>query len=94
MPRVHDASIETATHQRKSRSGPLATSLPTDGRQRLITVQQARAEYGPPEATFREAVLRGDLKRVAFPGGRRWWLDRRDVERFLETSKRSGGEAA
>jgi hypothetical protein len=55
-----------------------------------LTIQQVRTEYGLPIPTVRDLVFKGALPRVALPDARRWWFDRKDVDRFVEASKVSG----
>jgi len=53
---------------------------------RLISFQGAEREYGPPATSWRDQVARGNLRSIRL--GRRVWLDRGDVERFLEAGGR------
>lgn len=82
-------SADTDTHvARPRRLGPHTTSRPPSNAQRLLSIQQAVIEYGLPIGTLRDLVFRGALRRVVLPDGRRWWFDRRDLERFIDESKR------
>lgn len=53
---------------------------------RLITLQQASAEFGPPYTSLRDLVLRGQLPSVRFGEGRRIWVRRADLERLIDSS--------
>jgi excisionase family DNA binding protein len=54
---------------------------------RLISLVQAAEEIGLPYGTLYALIKRGDLPSVQLPGVRRIYLDRRDVERALESRK-------
>jgi len=51
---------------------------------RLITLQQASKEFGPPYTSLRDLVVRGNLKGVRLGEGRRIWVRRADLERLVE----------
>lgn len=70
-----------------NRTRQLTSSAAPTANQRLLSAQQVSIETGLPYTTVRDLVFRGALRRVVLPGSRRWWLDRRDVERFIETNK-------
>lgn len=53
---------------------------------KLITLQQASLEYGPPYTSLRDLVVRGDLPGVRFGDGRRIWVRRSDLDRLIERS--------
>lgn len=53
---------------------------------KLISLQVASAEYGPPYTSLRDLVLRGTLPAVRFGDSRRIWVKRADLERLIETS--------
>jgi len=78
---------DNPTPQRSRRPAGLTTSRPPSSMQRLLTIQQAVHEYGLPLGTLRDLTFRGAIPRVQLPDGRRWWFDRRDLDRFVETSK-------
>jgi excisionase family DNA binding protein len=77
----------------KPRRGPISSSLKASDSQRLLSAQQVAIETGLPYTTIRKIVHQGALRRVVLPGSRRWWLDRRDVERFIESAKTTGTAA-
>ena len=54
---------------------------------RLIGIAQAEQEYGLPYGTLYALIKRGELPSVQLPGVRRLYIDRRDLERLIETSK-------
>jgi hypothetical protein len=54
--------------------------------QRLMTLQQASAEYGPPYTSLRDLVLRGHLPSVRLGDSRRIWVRRADLERLIANS--------
>jgi hypothetical protein len=53
------------------------------GPSKLLTLQQASAEYGPPYTSLRDLVLEGYLKRVQLGGSQRIWVRRDDLERLI-----------
>jgi hypothetical protein len=71
----------------------LATPIPRPRRtraasptQRLITRQQAAAEYGIPARSIYDLICRGLLPVVRLPDTRRIWLRRVDLDRLIESS--------
>lgn len=57
--------------------------------QRLIDRGQAEAIYGIPARTLYDFALRGAIPVVRFPGSRRIWFDRSDIEKLIEDSKQT-----
>jgi predicted DNA-binding transcriptional regulator AlpA len=55
--------------------------------QRLLTLRQTAQEYGMPERSTYDLILRNALAAVRFPGSRRIWVDRHDVEALIAASK-------
>ena len=55
-------------------------------RTKLVTLQDAAAEYGPPYTSLRDLVLQGHLPRVQLGDSRRIWVKRTDLERLLTNS--------
>jgi hypothetical protein len=53
---------------------------------KLMTLQQASQEYGPPYTSLRDLVVRGDLPGVRFGEGRRIWVRRSDLDTLIERS--------
>jgi predicted DNA-binding transcriptional regulator AlpA len=54
--------------------------------QALLTGKQAEAVYGPPYRTLYDLYTRGVLPAVRFPGGRRLWFRRTDIEQLIANS--------
>jgi hypothetical protein len=52
---------------------------------RLGKASKIAKEYGLPYTTIRDAHFRGDLPVVRI--GRAWYIDYRDMDRFIEQSK-------
>lgn len=57
--------------------------------QRLLTGQQIESEYGPPYRSIYDLHKRGALPAVRFPGSRRLWFRREDVEALIASSQTS-----
>lgn len=87
---MRETATGSETHDRPRRSGPHTTSRPPGPTQRLLSIQQVTIEYGWPINTTRDLVFRGALPRVRMPDGRRWWFDRRDIDKFVEAAKETG----
>jgi predicted DNA-binding transcriptional regulator AlpA len=62
------------------------TSKPATDRQKLITLQQASAEYGPPYHSLYDLINRGHLPSVRLGDTKRIWVRRSDVEQLIERS--------
>lgn len=58
---------------------------------KLLTLQQAHAEFGPPYTSLRDLVMRGHLPAVRLGDSRRIWVRREDLERLIERSTERGG---
>lgn len=54
---------------------------------RLLLLKQAAEYLGLTTWAMRERVWNGDIPVVRFPGGRKMFLDVRDLERFIEQNK-------
>ena len=54
---------------------------------RLLGAKAAAAHLGVPYTTLRDWTLRGHLPVVRVPDCRRWWFDRRDLDRAIEAWK-------
>ncbi len=67
-------SITRAEKRRRSRQA------------RLMTLQQASDEFGPPYTSFRDLVIAGTLPRVRLGDSARIWVRRADIERLIATS--------
>ena len=55
----------------------------TATRAKLLTLQQAHAEFGVPYGSLRDMIIRGDLARVDM-GTKRLWIKRADIEALIE----------
>lgn len=55
--------------------------------QRLVTIPQVTATLGPPERTIHDWIACGALAYIQFPHSRKIWIDRRDIEQLIATSK-------
>jgi hypothetical protein len=62
--------------------------------QRLLTLRQSSQEYGVPERSIYDQIARGKLACVRFPDSRRVWVDRRDIEALIESSRELRGSDA
>lgn len=54
--------------------------------QQLITGKQAEYTFGPPARSLYDLHTRGVLPAVRFPGGRRVWYRRADIQRLIDSS--------
>ena len=52
-------------------------------RTRLINLQDAAKEYGPPYTSLRDLVIQGHLRRVQLGDSRRIWVERNDLEKLI-----------
>lgn len=66
----------------------MAGNIPSRAKRpsKLVTLQQAEAEYGPPYTSLRDRVISGELPAVRL--GKRIWVRREDMER-LTTPERA-----
>jgi hypothetical protein len=55
-------------------------------RQELLTGKQAEQEYGPPYRSLYDLYARGALPAVRFPGSRRLWFRRTDIDALIRSS--------
>ena len=62
------------------------SSSPARRLPRLLTLQEASAEYGPPYTSLRDLVINGHLPRVHLGDSRRIWVKREDLEALIERS--------
>lgn len=53
----------------------------------LLSAQAAARYLGIPYTSLRDWALRGHLPVVRVPDCRRWWFDRRDLDRAVEAWK-------
>jgi excisionase family DNA binding protein len=56
---------------------------------RLLTLKQASQYLGLTVWAIRERVWNGQLPVLQFPGGKKQYLDRNDLESFIERNKRT-----
>jgi len=56
-------------------------------RPRLMPLKQAAAYLGLTTWGIREAVWRGDIPVVRFPGGRKMFIDTNDMDAFIDRNK-------
>ena len=54
---------------------------------RLLTIKQASKYLGLTVWAIRERIWSGQIPAVRFPGGRKLYLDREDLDRFIDQSK-------
>ena len=55
---------------------------------RLLPLKQAAERLGLTTWAMRERIWQGLIPVVQFPGGRKQYIDTRDIERFIEENKR------
>jgi hypothetical protein len=56
---------------------------------RLLTLKQASAYLGLTVWAMRERVWAGDIPVIQWPGGRKQFIDRNDIEAFISRNKRT-----
>ena len=56
---------------------------------RLMPLKRAAEFIGLTVWGLREAVWRGDIPVVTFPGGRKQFIDTKDIETFIQRNKRT-----
>ncbi len=56
---------------------------------RLLPLKAAAAYLGLTPWAMREAIWRGLIPYLQYPGGRKLWLDVKDLEDFISKNKRS-----
>ena len=61
-----------------------------NGKARLLTLQQAHEEYGPPYTSLRDLVIRGHLPNVRLGDSKRIWLRREDIEALIKRGTEVG----
>ena len=72
-----NGTIERTTAQIKTgQTGP-----------RLLPLKKAAEALGLTEWAMRERIWAGDIPVVRFPGGRKMYIDVRDIEKFIERNK-------
>jgi len=55
---------------------------------RLLPLKQAAQYLGLTVWAMRERIWSGQLPVIQFPGGRKQYIDRHDLEAFIENNKR------
>jgi excisionase family DNA binding protein len=56
-------------------------------RPRLLPLKQAAEYLGLTTWAIRERIWAGQIPVVRFPGGRKMYVDRNDIDRFIESHK-------
>jgi hypothetical protein len=56
---------------------------------RLLTLKQASAYLGLTVWAIRERIWSGQLPVLQFPGGKKQYLDTKDLESFIQKNKRT-----
>lgn len=56
---------------------------------RLLSLKDAAAWLGLTVWAMRERIWSGDIPVVQFPGGRKMYVDRLDMEKFIQKNKRT-----
>lgn len=64
-----------------------ATSQLSPTPARLLSIRQAAAELGVSQWTLRDLIASGTIRAVQPPGVRRIFLDRKDLDRAIESWK-------
>ena len=54
---------------------------------RLLPLKEAAKRLGLTVWSMRERIWAGDIPVVRFPGGRKMFIDTRDLDRFIERNK-------
>lgn len=68
-------------------SKPHAVTSDEQKSPRLLGIKEAAAELGISVWTLRDLIGGGQIRTVQPPGVRRIWLDRRDLDRAVESWK-------
>jgi len=55
---------------------------------RLLPLKQAAEYLGLTVWSIRERIWAGDIPVVQFPGGRKQFIDTKDIDKFIERNKR------
>lgn len=56
---------------------------------RLMTIKQASDYLGLSVWAIRERIWKGQLPVVTFPGGKKQYIDREDLETFIQRNKKT-----
>ncbi len=56
---------------------------------RLLPLKQAAEYLGLTVWSIRERIWAGDIPVVQFPGGRKQFIDTKDIDKFIERNKRT-----
>jgi excisionase family DNA binding protein len=81
---------ETQTQLQEERRPDRKPRLPGSSA-RLVTIAQGSMVSGVPGTTIRDLIARGHLPVVRFPGSRRIWIRRADLEALIERSVEVAG---
>ena len=72
----------TGINEKKSAQG-----IPNRMSPRLLPLKEAAKYIGLTVWGIRERIWAGDIPVVRFPGGRKMFVDVRDLEKFIEANK-------
>jgi len=64
-----------------------ANNSSAEAQPRLLSAQAAARYLGVPYTSLRDWAMRGHVPIVRVPDCRRWWFDRRDLDRAVEAWK-------
>jgi hypothetical protein len=64
-----------------------AQRIPNPMSPRLLPLKRAAEYIGLTTWGMRERIWAGQIPVVRFPGGRKMYVDVKDIERFIETNK-------
>jgi hypothetical protein len=78
---VTTSSAPATPKERKPR-----TRRPPNPSAVLVTGKEAERQYGPPYRSLYDLHIKGVLPAVQFPGSRRLWFRRSDIEQLIKTS--------
>jgi hypothetical protein len=81
---IGTAKIMTIRKQEVREAQRIVNPLP-----RLMTIKQASQFLGLTTWALRERIWSGQLPVVTFPGGKKQYLDRDDLDGFIQRNKRT-----
>jgi hypothetical protein len=76
-----------ASKSRTDKDSQEERKIPNLMRPRLLPLKKAAEYLGLTVWGMREAVWRGDIPVVKFPGGRKMFIDTQDLENFIQSNK-------
>ena len=70
----------------------LAPFMPSNQKpeKRLLKVREAAAYTGLSDKRIRSLVHAGELPHISFNDFGSWWIDRADLDEFIQKSKKTG----